>query len=37
VRRRWSQLIECDMQALQGDGEIAGHTCDVSGAVTLRL
>ena len=25
-----------DMHALQGDGEIAGHTCDVSGTVTLR-
>jgi len=26
-----------DMHALQGDGEIAGHTCDVSGTVTLRV
>ncbi len=26
-----------DMHALQGDGEIAGHTCDVSGSVTLRV
>jgi formamidase len=26
-----------DMHALQGDGEIAGHTCDVSGNVTLRV
>ena len=25
-----------DMHALQGDGEIAGHTCDVSGVVTLK-
>jgi len=25
-----------DMHALQGDGEIAGHTCDVSGTVTLK-
>jgi len=25
-----------DMHALQGDGEIAGHTTDVSGAVTLQ-
>jgi acetamidase/formamidase len=25
-----------DMHALQGDGEIAGHTCDVSGTVTLE-
>ena len=24
------------MHALQGDGEIAGHTCDVSGSVTLQ-
>lgn len=26
-----------DMHAMQGDGEIAGHTCDVSGTVTLRV
>jgi formamidase len=26
-----------DMHALQGDGEIAGHTCDVSGHVTLQV
>jgi formamidase len=26
-----------DMHALQGDGEIAGHTMDVSGTVTLRV
>jgi acetamidase/formamidase len=26
-----------DMHALQGDGEIAGHTADVSGAVTLQV
>lgn len=26
-----------DMHALQGDGEIAGHTCDVSGLVTLQV
>jgi len=26
-----------DMHALQGDGEIAGHTCDVSGTVTLQI
>jgi acetamidase/formamidase len=26
-----------DMHALQGDGEIAGHTCDVSGTVTLAV
>jgi formamidase len=26
-----------DMHALQGDGEIAGHTCDVAGTVTLRV
>src|SRR4051812_47015221 len=26
-----------DMHALQGDGEIAGHTCDVSGTVTVEV
>jgi len=26
-----------DMHALQGDGEIAGHTCDVAGKVTLQI
>src|SRR4051794_25669397 len=26
-----------DMHALQGDGEIAGHTCDVSGTVTAEV
>ena len=26
-----------DMHAMQGDGEIAGHTCDVSGITTLRV
>jgi acetamidase/formamidase len=26
-----------DMHALQGDGEIAGHTCDVSGTITLQV
>ncbi|MCR4428700.1 MAG: acetamidase/formamidase family protein [Caldiserica bacterium] len=26
-----------DLHALQGDGEIAGHTCDVSGIITLRV
>jgi acetamidase/formamidase len=26
-----------DMHALQGDGEIAGHTCDVAGRVTLEV
>jgi formamidase len=26
-----------DMHALQGDGEVAGHTCDVSGNVKLRV
>jgi len=25
------------MHALQGDGEIAGHTCDVSGTVTVEV
>ncbi len=26
-----------DMHALQGDGEIAGHTCDVAGIVKLKV
>lgn len=26
-----------DMHALQGDGEIAGHTCDVAGTVELQV
>lgn len=26
-----------DMHALQGDGEIAGHTCDVAGTVKLQV
>lgn len=26
-----------DVHALQGDGEMAGHTCDVAGQVTLRV
>lgn len=26
-----------DMHALQGDGEIAGHTCDVAGTATLQV
>jgi formamidase len=26
-----------DMHALQGDGEIAGHTCDVAGIVTVQV
>ncbi|HSW35063.1 MAG TPA: acetamidase/formamidase family protein [Candidatus Limnocylindrales bacterium] len=26
-----------DMHALQGDGEIAGHTCDVAGIATLKV
>lgn len=26
-----------DMHALQGDGEIAGHTCDVAGEVRLKV
>jgi acetamidase/formamidase len=30
-------LYQGDMHALQGDGEIAGHTCDVSGTVTLQV
>lgn len=26
-----------DMHAMQGDGEIAGHTCDVAGTITLQV
>ena len=26
-----------DMHAMQGDGEIAGHTADVAGTVTLQV
>ena len=26
-----------DMHALQGDGEIVGHTCDVAGTVTMQV
>lgn len=26
-----------DMHAMQGDGEIAGHTCDVAGVATLQV
>ena len=26
-----------DMHALQGDGEIAGHTCDVAGTITVQV
>lgn len=26
-----------DMHALQGDGEIAGHTADVAGTVTMQV
>jgi formamidase len=26
-----------DMHALQGDGEIAGHTCDVAGTITIQV
>lgn len=26
-----------DMHAMQGDGEIAGHTCDVAGTATLQV
>ena len=26
-----------DMHAMQGDGEIAGHTCDVSGTITVQV
>ena len=26
-----------DMHAMQGDGEIAGHTCDVAGTITMQV
>src|SRR5205807_8106901 len=37
VKLRGGGLYLGDMHALQGDGEIAGHTCDVSGTVTLQV
>lgn len=37
VKTRGGGIYMGDMHALQGDGEIAGHTCDVSGTVTLQV
>ncbi|WP_084667145.1 acetamidase/formamidase family protein [Thermanaeromonas toyohensis] len=37
VKVRGGGVYMGDMHALQGDGEIAGHTCDVSGVVTLQV
>lgn len=37
VKVRGGGIYLGDMHALQGDGEIAGHTCDVAGAVTLQV
>jgi formamidase len=37
VKTRGGGVYMGDMHALQGDGEIAGHTCDVSGTVALQV
>lgn len=37
VKTRGGGIYLGDMHALQGDGEIAGHTADVSGTVTLQV
>src|SRR5581483_2551717 len=37
VKVRGAGIYLGDMHAMQGDGEIAGHTCDVSGTVTLQV
>lgn len=37
VKVRGGGVYLGDMHALQGDGEIAGHTCDVAGVVTVRV
>ena len=37
VKLRGGGVYLGDMHALQGDGEIAGHTADVSGTVTLQV
>ena len=37
VKVRGGGIYLGDMHALQGDGEIAGHTCDVSGKVELEV
>ena len=36
-RQARGRRLHGDMHALQGDGEIAGHTCDVSGTVSLQV
>jgi len=37
VKVRGGGVYLGDMHAMQGDGEIAGHTCDVAGTTTLRV
>ena len=37
VKVRGGGVYLGDMHALQGDGEIAGHTCDVAGIVNLQV
>ncbi|MDA0834303.1 MAG: acetamidase/formamidase family protein [Planctomycetota bacterium] len=37
VKTAGGGLYMGDMHAMQGDGEIAGHTCDVAGLVTLQV
>jgi acetamidase/formamidase len=37
VKVRGGGVYLGDMHAMQGDGEIAGHTCDVAGVTTLRV
>jgi formamidase len=37
VKVRGGGVYLGDMHAMQGDGEIAGHTCDVAGITTLRV
>lgn len=37
VKVKGAGIYMGDMHALQGDGEIAGHTMDVSGEVTLQI
>jgi formamidase len=37
VKARGGGIYLGDMHALQGDGEIAGHTMDVAGVITIRV
>ncbi|MGD9567058.1 MAG: acetamidase/formamidase family protein [Sedimentibacter sp.] len=37
VRTKGAGIYIGDVHALQGDGEIAGHTCDVAGTVMLQV